>query len=184
MKKFVMGLIIAIILLIVLAVGLYSTLDNFYQNSTHVDSTVQPDEKYVVYLYREDDLYSQNLLPDVQKFSGLLSENNIGFYLIDLNDKKDNPDEKFYVDNKDGGDLQSGTDYPVTPEQVNDLGVENFVVAGAPDIIYVDSGQVKRVGVGVQTSTMGNSYISVQDTMKSIAEDNGIDFTPEYEYGK
>ncbi len=166
----------AVLIILIMALLFASTLKGVdYANFTHVNDAVQSDSKYVLYFYLEDDVNSARLVDDITKFANELESVGVPFYAIDMDERKNG---YFFAESTD----QSGVDYPVTPEQVNELGLENYVIAGTPDMVYVEGGQAKYVGVGVQTSEMGNSYISVQDTMASILNEFGIEFKAEYEY--
>lgn len=178
MKNFLIICVSIIFILIVAVVILASSIASFYKDYAHTDTSNLDDEKYVVYYYSENDTYSAALLEDMTNFASVMTENNIGFYLVNMDKKEANDMElKSSID-----EAQSGKDYPVTPEQANELGLDNIVIAGAPELIYVENGEVKNMGVGVQTSTMGNSYVSIQDTLTSIAKQNNLEFTPTYTY--
>lgn len=178
MKNMILGLGIILIVLvgIVFVMGIKLGQEDIYKNLPQTDTTVQSDDKYVVYIYSENDLYSEKLKADIATFSELAIQNGIGFYLINADDSNN---KDIFIE-MDPAEAQSGTDYPVTPEQANELGLENFKIAGTPSMIYVENGVVKNVGTGVQTSEMGNSYVSVQDTMEAIAESNGFAFEAVY----
>lgn len=180
MKRFILICILIIVGLSISIAILSSTIMDFYKQYPHTNRAVLDDEKYVIYFYGQDDLYSQYLLEDMTKFAQVSSENNIGFYLMDL-DKKEG--EVVAMDTN-LNDAQSGTDYPVTPEQANELGLEQLIIAGAPELIYVEDGIVKNMGVGVQSSEMGNSYVSIQDTLDQIAKANNLNFESTYVYSQ
>ena len=150
--------------------------ESFYNKYENVESVNLSDEKYAVYFYNENDLYSSMLKDEVARFAGLLEENGGSFYLVDMGDIQN---EEFYAKppkDDEGGQLQSGTDYPVTPEQGNEIGLDNFKVAGTPVLLTVKDGKVIQIGTGIQTPEMGNSYISVQDAMEKTAKEFGFEF--------
>jgi len=178
-----MKYIISILVLILVVLGGYYfklnkdyEAENFYSKYPHVESINLDDEKYGIYFYNEQDLYSSMLKDEVERFAGLVEENGGTFYLVDMADIKN---EDFFAkvpkDDEDG-QLQSGTDYPVTPEQGNQMGLSNFKVAGTPVLVTVDGGNIVQIGTGIQTSDMGNSYISVQDAMEKSAGTFGFEF--------
>ncbi len=175
MKKLMVTLvaIVCVLILALLFVGTMKSAD--YASFEETNTTMLTDDKYVVYFYNEEDVTSSYLLEDIKSFSQVLDGTDVKFYVMDMEEKAN---KDYFAESTE----QSGTDYPVTPEQANDLGIANFKLGGVPEMIYVEQGQVKNVGVGLQTSSMGNSYVSVQDTMNSIAKANELEFTAEYVY--
>ncbi len=169
------ALIITIVALLFVGVGLllflsvteYSIYDD--QEKIRYDEILDGENPTIYYYYQESCGFCNSIKDQISSYAQITNKtDNLDFKIIDMAADKNNAawydwetHNETYGENTDA---KLNPDYKYDPADMST--VDDVKITGTPSIIYVEDGDIKEYGVGIE----------VFDVLDAVNEEYGIDF--------